>query len=96
MVGNKRAAGWASDPLNPLGGEGTGGLQCAPSVYVDGALVRPGGNPGRSYGSFNELVAPELIEAVEVYRRVSEVPAIYSGELAACGVVAIWTRRPSS
>lgn len=96
MVGNKRASGFAADPLNPLGGEGTGGQQCAPAVYVDGALVRPGGHPARTYGAFNELVPPELIEAVEVYRRVSEVPAIYSGEQAACGVVAIWTRRPSS
>ncbi|HUG40828.1 MAG TPA: TonB-dependent receptor [Longimicrobiales bacterium] len=94
MVGAKRAAGWGEDPLNPRGGSGTGGLQCAPSVYVDGALIRPGGHPGRTYESFNGLVAPELIQAIEVYRRISEVPPVYSGELAACGVVAIWTRRP--
>lgn len=91
MTGSFRAGGWKERPI--MGGSGTGGLDCNPAVFVDGALVRPGGQGNRQYTPFNEIVSPEQVEAVEVYRRGSEVPARFSGEWATCGVIAIWTTR---
>ena len=104
MMGARRAGGFEGSSF--MGTTGTGGMKCRPAVYVDGALVRPGGTPrtrtleselGTSTvpgtAPLNQIVSPEAIEAVEVYRRASEVPARYSGADAACGVLAIWTRR---
>ena len=43
----------------------------------------------------DDLVQPEDIQAVEVYRRASEVPVRFGGTSTStqCGVVVIWTRR---
>jgi hypothetical protein len=40
-----------------------------------------------------DTVRPSEIEAIEVYRGPSEVPAIFGGSDAGCGVIAIWTKR---
>lgn len=91
MQGTKRLMGWRDIPAT--GGTGTGGLECRPTIYLDGAMARPGGDSDRSYTPTNDLVRPEDVEAIEVYRRSSEVPARFSGAFAGCGVIAIWTRR---
>ena len=91
FMGMTRAAGFVGNSL--LGASGTGGLRCRPSVYLDGALVRPGGDTSAGYVQLNEVVDPELVQAIEVYRRVSEVPPRYGGMEAACGVIAVWTTR---
>ncbi|UCC72309.1 MAG: TonB-dependent receptor [Gemmatimonadota bacterium] len=45
--------------------------------------------------ALDDVVMPGDVEAVEVYRRASEVPAQFGGMSTAtqCGVIAIWTRR---
>ena len=45
--------------------------------------------------ALDDFVMPQDVEAIEVYRRASEVPAHFGGMSTAtqCGVIAIWTRR---
>jgi hypothetical protein len=42
--------------------------------------------------SLDTMVPLDWVEAVEVYRRASELPAEFLNS-GACGVVALWTRR---
>ncbi len=91
MVGAFRAGGWEERTI--MGGSGTGGRDCNPAVFLDGALARPGGTESRQYTPFNQIVDPDMVEAIEVYRRATEVPARFSGEWATCGVIAVWTTR---
>ena len=60
---------------------------CRANVYVDG--VQMGFDETISV---DQTVPMEWVEAIEVYRRASEVPAEFLGR-ATCGVVAVWTRR---
>lgn len=92
MTSAKRAGGFEGSAFY-ADAEGTGGLKCLPGVFLDGALIRPGGDPEGTYTPLNEIVQPEAIEAIEVYRRISEVPPRYAGQHASCGVIAIWTTR---
>lgn len=105
MMGARRVGGFEGSSF--MNTTGTGGMKCRPAVFLDGALARQGGDPRVSERAapdglgttrspattpLNDIVAPEQIEAIEVYRRASEVPARYTGN-GACGVIAIWTRR---
>ncbi len=49
----------------------------------------------RSEIALDDFVEPNDVEAVEVYRRASEVPVQFGGMSTAtqCGVIVIWTRR---
>jgi len=76
------------------GGRGTrfAGLArggCGPIIWIDGQVI-----PRRFEGptTLNELVSPDQIEGMEVYRSAAEVPTRYNGRDAACGVIVIWTR----
>lgn len=42
--------------------------------------------------AFDDLVTPHEVEAVEVYRGPSEVPAIFAGSGGSCGAVVVWTQ----
>lgn len=81
---------------------------CPPAVYLDAAPVfRPDGRsalggPGSPReGIITEsgalealaLVHPLELEGIEVYVGPSQVPAIFGGSTAQCGVIALWTRR---
>jgi len=69
---------------------GPGGGLCRAQIYVDGRLVN------RSSGgqiSIDDVVTPEMVEGIEVYRGLSTVPAEFMTPEARCGVVAVWTRR---
>lgn len=60
---------------------------CLPKLYVNGNRV------GYGQGmSLDDLVSPEQVEAVELYRSPSETPQEFNDSDAACGVIAIWTR----
>lgn len=50
---------------------------------------------GRPEIALDDIVIPGDVEAVEVYRRGSEVPVHFGGTSTStqCGVIAIWTRR---
>ena len=68
-----------------------GGGECAPTLYVDGAIMalgsqRPESGPVRP----DDFVMPASVEAVEIYVRPSETPIQYEA-MGRCGVVLIWT-----
>lgn len=55
---------------------------CSPAFYVDGQLAR----------SFATNTPINDVQAIEIYRGSSEVPAEFTGSDAMCGVVVIWTK----
>lgn len=60
---------------------------CAMQFYVDGIFMTP--------GTFSvDEIPPETLEALEVYRGPSEIPARFRQRDTACGLVVIWTREP--
>lgn len=100
-----------SDPSARGGDVMMRGSQCLPSVWVDGALVRPGAyrppvrlqrRASPSYASlslwmsFDELVEPDDVEALEVYRSALEVPAVFAGSNPSCGALVVWRRTGDS
>jgi hypothetical protein len=60
---------------------------CAMQYYVDGVFMTPG------TFSVDEIV-PAQLEAIEVFRGPSEIPARFRQRDTACGLVVIWTREP--
>jgi hypothetical protein len=72
---------------------GTGALRwrgararyCIPDLYLDGMRITDS-------ATLNDVVRPSQIEAVELYRNTSEIPAQYAAGNAHCGVILIWTR----
>ena len=68
------------------------GPQCEfrrPLVWIDGFRIFTG-----DCSDWHELVNPQDIEAVELFRRPVEVPPEFNnGGNAGCGVILIWTRR---
>ena len=65
------------------------GTSCIPTVYLDG--VRIGG--GRDPAGIDDVVNPDVVAGVEVYRNTAGMPPQYWGTGSACGVVLIWLRR---
>jgi hypothetical protein len=73
--------GGAQVRLSPL-------RDCQPSVYIDGIRSPLAG------GSVDDLVSVGELEAVEVYRRLSDLPGEFADETARrCGAVVLTTRR---
>ena len=81
------------------------GGSCLPSIWIDGGQARPGGHrPGElppgmpaplpmAHGqSLDELVNPNEVEGVEVYRNALDVPAGFAGSSPACGALVFWLR----
>jgi outer membrane receptor for ferrienterochelin and colicin len=74
---------------------------CPAQIYIDGFHINrpirsvPGRRAPSSTEAFpiDEMVAPVSVEGIEVYQGLSTVPAEFLSPEAACGVVAIWTRR---
>ena len=63
------------------------GSVCPMQYYVDGAFISP--------GTFSiDEISPDQIEAIEIYRGPSEVPARFRQQDTACGLVVFWTREP--
>lgn len=63
-----------------------GGDNCSPSVILDNM-------PMTTSDDLDDLVKPQDIAGVEVYRGASEVPGRFLGNRNACGLVVIWTKR---
>jgi hypothetical protein len=60
---------------------------CQVAYYVDGMQT--------SRGSFHiDDIPPQDIEAIEVYRGPSEIPAKFRAIDTGCGLIVIWTREP--
>jgi hypothetical protein len=77
-----------------------GECKWGPRVFVDGLVVEtmphgaePEGaaNDAVQYTTLSEVVRPEEVYAIEVYRTPSQIPIQYSGPQSACGVMLIWT-----
>jgi hypothetical protein len=62
----------------------TGTGRCRMRVFIDDV-------PAEGF-VIDELVRPDNIEGVEIYRSAYEAPPRYSSRLNTCGVVLIWTR----
>jgi hypothetical protein len=73
-------------------GRATGGLGARPCpclFYINGAPF-----PLTADLAINQFIAPDDIEAIEVYTGTSRIPSQFSSNMhnARCGVVVIWTR----
>lgn len=62
---------------------------CFPLIYLDGTLMRYA--PPNDV-QLNDIIHPDQVEALEVYRSAAEIPPQYNGVNSACGVILIWTR----
>ena len=58
---------------------------CKPIIYLDGLPM--------GTGAIDNIIPPSLVEAIEIYSGISQLPAQYSGAESGCGVVLLWTRR---
>lgn len=68
------------------------GGTCYPTVAVDGGVVRRGG-PGAEVGTWDRVVHPDEVEAIEIYSGGAGLPAFVAGNTSPCGAIVIWTRR---
>lgn len=67
---------------------------CAPTIYLDGARISSGMAADMS---IDDLAPLQMVDAIEIYRRPSEVPIEYGmtgtgGGRGPCGVVVLWTK----
>jgi hypothetical protein len=95
-------AGSFGVPINLSRGP-TSFLPCAaggPLLFVDGYRIENtqhggfgGDQPAPAWISLSEIMHPEDIYAIEVYRTPSQVPIEYGGPDSACGVILFWTKR---
>lgn len=66
-----------------------GGTGCSsPLIFLDGALIGGAGD----YVNLDNLVRPDQVEGIEVYKGPSQVPPQFNMTGSACGVIVIWTR----
>ena len=58
---------------------------CLPLLFLDGVRIS-------SSAALSDVVGPNQVEAVELYRSAAEIPVQYNSSEAGCGVILIWTR----
>ncbi len=56
-----------------------------PAIYLDGVRIQ-----GGLY--INDVVTPEMVEGIEVYQGITEIPPQFMQPGETCGVIVIWTR----
>ena len=78
--GGRNPTPQTSDGTKPL-------VDCRVTFVVDGHVM------DQVSGEVDQLVRPDEIVAIEVYRGAAETPPQFQQHRAACGVVVIWTRR---
>ena len=69
------------------------GRQPADMAAATSAQANPAAATGREPIVIEDYITMDLLEAVEIYRGASEVPAEFGGPDANCGVIVLWTRR---
>lgn len=84
--GTRLVSGRSGISASPRGNSAASNA-CAMQYYVDGVFMTPG------TFSVDEIV-PAQLEAVEVFRGPSEIPARFRQRDTGCGLVVIWTREP--
>lgn len=63
---------------------------CPAQIYVDDFHVNR--SDGRTF-RIDDVVTPEDVEGIEIYKGMATVPAQFLSPEADCGVIVIWTRR---
>jgi hypothetical protein len=63
---------------------------CPMYMFVDGNPVHG------AQGWDIDVIPTSQLQGIEIFRGVSEVPAVYAVQQAKCGVIALWTRRDHS
>jgi hypothetical protein len=63
-----------------------GGNNCSPNLVLDNM-------PLSSADDLDDMVKPQDIAGVEVYRGASEIPGRWLGNRGNCGLIVIWTKR---
>lgn len=78
--------------LNSLGIRGPGAVACHIGWFLDGKRIDI---PGRSDPLTDGLgtIRIDLIDGVEVFRGISQMPAEFAAPDLRCGAIAIWSRR---
>jgi hypothetical protein len=66
---------------------------CVTQIFVDGFLMNKRVPDGIDDVRLDDVVSPGSVEGIEIYRGMSTVPAEFLNADAACGVIAVWTRR---
>jgi len=67
---------------------GPGGGCAAPKLFVDDRQI-----PFDTFESLAQVIRPEDVIGIEIYRSPAEMPARYGGAESGCGVVLIWTNQ---
>jgi len=65
----------------------SGNINCPMQWYLDGSPY------DNSDNGIDQMLRPDDIAAVEVYKSASEVPVQYQGQNASCGTILVWTKR---
>lgn len=87
-----------------VGQVGPFGEKCPMSIIVDGAVIyrstgvqihtkQTAPVPLAPPPDLNAFLGVADLQAIEIYRRASEVPVEFGGRNTACGVIVFWTRR---
>lgn len=63
------------------------GTGCQVQWYLDGSPF------DNSNNDIDQMLRPDDIEAIEVYKSASEVPVQFQGSNASCGTIVVWTKR---
>jgi hypothetical protein len=81
-----RQASWTSSVV----GRSSRYLNCSPAISINGGTPMSG-------WAVNDF-RPRVVEALEIYRRTSEIPVDLqmSGQSSGCGLVVVWLRQSSS
>ena len=66
-------------------------LACYMDVYLDGAMVYSSANASQMPLFNLNRLAPQSIQAIEVYASTSQIPSQFVRTGAGCGVMVIWT-----
>jgi len=69
---------------------------CEAQIWVDGFLMNRRTGLGRGLVAdfrIDDVVSPQVVEGIEIYRGLGTIPAEFLNSDARCGVIAIWTRR---
>jgi len=83
--GTRLVSGRSGISAAPRGSAGSNA--CVMQYYVDGIFMTP--------GTFTvDEIVPAQLEAIEVFRGPSEIPARFRQRDTGCGLVVIWTREP--
>ena len=71
----------------------TGTYRCLPVLFVDGVVVTRSSDSPEVVRGVLETLTGNVLDAVEVYKGRSELPARFGGPDVRCGAIVAWTRR---